>query len=240
MKISGFVVAVVGVAVIAACSSSDAPGGGSTAGASNTDAGAMSEGGGGTAGSAAGAPSAGNSASGGPGAAGATPEGGSGGGAPTCMKCPTTCCDAGARCIDDGLGNLSCKKICVTSAECPASAQCCELQSDGSGVCGGGADGQLCRCTTGAECSSKACAPHTNAQGSPLGPYVCVPNDGGAYHGCNGLTTCDGTDCCFIDAKKNQFCAAPCTTDNMCFGSKCLTFPSKASTCAGMMGCGPQ
>lgn len=180
---------------------------------------------------------AGAPAHGGGGASGAPSEGGSGGAA--CTKCPTKCCDAGATCVDDGLGNLACKKTCTTSSQCPTT-QCCELLKDGTGVCAAGTGDNLCRCSTGAECSTKACAPNIDTQGNPVGPYVCVPNDGAAYHGCNGaLSTCGGTDCCFIDAKANQFCVAPCLNDSQCGDAACVTYPAKSSTCAGMMGCGP-
>jgi hypothetical protein len=223
---------------LVACSSSSNPS--ASAGA----AGELAAGTGGT------STTAGGSSSGGSvGTAGEADSGGSAGmisaagsaGAASCTKCPTACCDGGAQCVDDGLGNLSCKKSCVTSSECPASAQCCELLKDGTGVCADGTGANLCRCTTGAECSSKACAPNIDAMSNPVGPYVCVPDDGAAYHGCNGpLVTCGGTSCCFIDAQKNAICVETCTNDSQCGAAACVTYPAKSSTCSGMLGCGPK
>jgi hypothetical protein len=114
--------------------------------------------------------------------------GGSSGGS-QCTRCPSTCCDAGASCVDDGSGNLSCKKDCSTNSQCPSSNPCCVLLKNGAGVCGGSSSDVLCRCTTGAECSSKACAPNIDTNGNPVGPYVCVQDDGAPYHGCSGLLT---------------------------------------------------
>ena len=219
---------------LSACSSggSNTPTG--SAGAPQGDAGDSSSAGGIVSGT------AGTPASGGGGASGATSEGGSGGAA--CTKCPTKCCDTGAVCIDDGLGNLSCKKPCTTSSQCPASAQCCEVLKNGSGVCAAATGNNVCRCTTGAECSSKACAPAQDAMGNPAGPYICVPNDGMPYNGCNGLlTSCraPGT-CCFTDAKANQFCASQCTNDSQCGAAACVTYSNANTTCGGMLGCGPK
>lgn len=239
MKISGLTLALMGLAT--ACSSSSGPaaaGGATDGGTGGTVAGSTSGGAG------AGGTGIGGASSAGTG--GATVTGGSGGssgngGAASCIKCPTACCDAGATCVDDGLGNLSCRQNCTTSSECPASAACCEPIKGGTSVCEAATDAtQTCRCTTGAECSSKTCAPDIDADGNPIGPYICVPNDGAAYHGCSGLTSCKGTDCCFIDAQANQFCVAPCLNDSQCGDAACVTYPSKASTCSGMMGCGPQ
>lgn len=243
MKISGLTFALIGLAT--ACSSS----GGSTAATGGTGGTPSAGTGGTTAGAASGGAGAGGTSAGGTSAAGTgglattAGTGGSGGagGAATCTKCPATCCDTGSQCVDDGLGNLSCKKTCSTSSECPATAQCCELLKDGTGVCATGTGDNLCRCTKGSECSTKACAPNLDTQGNPVGPYVCVANDGGPYRGCNGaLTTCSGTGCCFIDAQQNQFCVSTCTNDSQCGAASCVTYPAKSSTCSGMMGCGPK
>jgi hypothetical protein len=187
------------------------------------------------------------SPSGGAGAGGASAGGAGGigmagtGGTATCVKCPATCCDAGALCVDDGLGNLSCKKPCTTNSQCPMSAPCCQVLKDGSGACAADSGGSLlCRCTTGAECTSKSCAPGQDAMGNPVGPYICVPNDGMPYDGCHGLTTCGNGYCCFTDAKGNEFCASQCTNDSMCGAASCVTYSNANTTCGGMLGCGPK
>lgn len=227
-------------AALSACSSSSPNTPTGSAGASQGDAGDSSSAGDATTAGATG--SAGASAQGGGGATGSAgaPSGapGEGGGA-ACTKCPNKCCDAGALCIDDGLGNLSCKKPCASSSQCPAISPCCEVLKDGSGVCAVATGDNLCRCTTGAECSTKACAPNVDTQGNPVGPYVCVLNDGAAYHGCNGaLTSCKGSDCCFTDALANEFCASPCTNDSQCGAASCVTYSNANTTCSGMLGCG--
>ena len=214
-----------------ACGSNGATSGGTGGtGASAGTAGAATMGGGG---SSAGAASTAGTA----GKAGSAGEGG----ATACLKCPTTCCDPGAACVDDGAGNLSCKKSCDTNSDCSSSNPCCELLKDGSGVCAGNSSDVLCRCTVGAECSSKACAPNIDAQGNPVGPYVCVQNDGAAYHGCSGLlTSCGSGLCCFTDAHANQFCASQCTNDSQCGAASCITYSNANTSCPGMLGCGPQ
>jgi hypothetical protein len=229
------------ITALSACSSSSPNTPTGSAGAAQGDADDSSSDGGATAAagasSSAGAPAHGGGGVGG-GASGAPGEGGSGGAA--CNKCPTKCCDAGATCVDDGLGNLACKKTCTTNSQCPASASCCEVLKDGSGVCAVATGDNLCRCTTGAECSTKACAPNVDTQGNPVGPYVCVLNDGAAYHGCSGiLTSCAAAGtCCFTDAKANQFCASQCTNDSQCGAASCVTYSNANTTCSGMLGCG--
>lgn len=174
------------------------------------------------------------------GVAGAGETSSTGGGGSPCTPCPLTCCDAGASCVDDGSGNLSCKKDCSTNSACPSVNPCCVLLKNGAGVCGGSSSDVLCRCTTGAECSSKACAPNTDADGNPVGPCVCVPNDGAPYHGCAGVLTSCASGCCFTDKKDNQFCAAECLNDSQCGAASCNAYSNANTTCGGMLGCGPQ
>jgi hypothetical protein len=78
--------------------------------------------------------------------------------------------------------------------------------------------------------------------GNPAGPYVCVPNDGMPYNGCNGLlTSCKGAGtCCFTDALANQFCASECTNDSQCGAAACVTYSNANTTCGGTLGCGPK
>jgi hypothetical protein len=129
---------------------------------------------------------------------------------------------------------------CASSSECPSATPCCELSTSGASHCAAVSDTQ-CRCSRGAECSSGACAPATNPVGAPVGPYVCVLNDGKAYHGCNGaLTSCDTGLCCFTDASENEFCAKPCAAEFECFaGSACNVYSAAHTTCGGIQGCGP-
>ncbi|MET0790089.1 MAG: hypothetical protein ABW061_01085, partial [Polyangiaceae bacterium] len=188
----------------------------------------------------AGAPTAGSPAAG-TGAAGSSTDGGSGGGS-ECTKCPDACCALGSVCVDDGSGSLSCKKSCTGSRVCPSASPCCVLQPDGTGICGDGSEpGAKCRCTNGDDCDSGACAPRTDIAGNPVGPYICVPNDGGSYHGCSGLlTSCGSGTCCFTDARDNQFCASQCINNSQCGNASCNTYSNANTTCSGMLGCGPK
>lgn len=128
---------------------------------------------------------------------------------------------------------------CSTSAECPSSTPCC-MNALSGGICGP-VGVYECRCTSGSECSSKACAPAVDSSGNPSGPYVCVPNDGAPYHGCSGfLTSCAPEYCCFTDSNQNQFCSAPCSGDNQCGSATCNTYSNANTTCTGTLGCGPK
>jgi hypothetical protein len=259
MKIRESIVAAAMCLFCWACGSSGSSGGPAPAGGNGGQASTMGGSGGthSTGGASAGSPSGGASvagkSTGGSSAAGMTGSGGASGGAETtggsggtggeatCNKCPTACCDTGSTCVDDGLGNLACKKSCTTSSQCPVNAKCCELLQDGNSVCAASDGTNLCRCTTGAECNTKACAPNLDAQSNPVGPYVCVANDGAAYHGCVGaLTTCqDSGTCCFTDTQNNYFCATPCLNDSQCGAASCMTYLAKKTTCTGTLGCGP-
>ena len=130
---------------------------------------------------------------------------------------------------------------CTTSDECPKAAPCCAVQDDGSSHCAVFTDKQ-CRCAKGTDCSSGACAPAVNVVGTPSGPYVCVPNDGKAYHGCSGaLLACDGGYCCLTDSNENQFCAKPCELDAECSnGSTCHSYSGAHTSCLSSLGCGPK
>lgn len=126
---------------------------------------------------------------------------------------------------------------CSPAQQCGAS--CC-----GSGeACNGVSDAQQCAktCASAADCPGQACAPSVTA-GQPIGPYVCVPNDGAAYHGCMGLlTSCGDGYCCFADGNANQFCAKPCTGTNLseCGLASCNMYNGDNTTCQGTLGCGP-
>jgi hypothetical protein len=160
------------------------------------------------------------------------------GGATCAVPCGKDCCKAGTVCVGDGLFGGTCAAECEANSECPMASPVCSLFEDGSSACT--ADmGLPQRCSAAADCASKACAPNVDAAGDPAGPYVCVPNDGGAYHGCFGLlTSCDSDHCCFTDKEQNQFCARPCTSAAECGDGKCVTYSNSNTTCSETMGCG--
>jgi hypothetical protein len=71
------------------------------------------------------------------------------------------------------------------------------------------------------------------------GPYICVPNDGQAYHGCVGANVlCTGLSCCVADSKGNEFCAEECTNNAGCGAAHCDMFDFSHSTCQGPLACG--
>jgi hypothetical protein len=159
------------------------------------------------------------------------------------QTCGTACCASTAVCFTDGAGNKSCATLCTDSSQCPTATNCCTPFTNGQSAClaFGVAQGQACRCTTSAECSSGgACAPLTDTTGAPVGPFVCKPNDGALYDGCNGLgTTCSGNGCCVQDTNGNYFCTTTCTNASMCGNAKCNTYDFNKTTCSGPTACGP-
>jgi hypothetical protein len=164
--------------------------------------------------------------------------GGSGGTATCETPCGDDCCESGASCFDDGLGNTACAAACESNSDCPVATPICTLFDDGTSGCTVDLGG-LQRCKVAADCTTEACAPDVDSNGDPVGPYVCVPNDGGDYHGCFGaLTSCGGGFCCFTDAQQNQFCARPCSGDNECGNAQCVTFDNSNTTCSETTGCG--
>jgi len=95
-------------------------------------------------------------------------------------------------------------------------------------------------CTTGSECPSGCCAPATNANGDPIGPYVCKQNDAAPYDCCNGiLNDCGNGFCCVADPQGNEFCSAECTSSAMCGAAQCNTYNFSHTTCGGPTACGP-
>jgi hypothetical protein len=162
------------------------------------------------------------------------------GGSSTCTKpCGGSCCNASSICVADPSGNEFCAQDCSDSSECPSASPCCGVLSDGSSACLPNELQAFCRCTTGSQCSSGACAPLTDNNLNPIGPYACVPNDGGPYNGCNGLlTTCEGGFCCFGDKMGNLFCALPCQNASQCGGAKCIPYDNSKTSCDASFGCG--
>ncbi len=120
---------------------------------------------------------------------------------------------------------------------------CLNLQCGDDEGCLQLGDKAVCKkkCSRPTDCPNEACAPAAYA-GEPIGPYICVPNDGGAYHGCAGLlTSCGDAYCCFADSNMNQFCAKPCTGTGIaeCGFASCNTYDNTHTTCSGMKACGP-
>jgi hypothetical protein len=130
-------------------------------------------------------------------------------------------CGAGKTC-DGG----ECGASCVTSADCPTSAPCCDVLSDAQlnpiadhGACVSNSAASACRCSKGAQCSSAVCSP-AMLVGNKLEPFkICTKNDGLPYHGCNGGQSCQGAaTCCVSDQTdpSTSFCAAACSGVGSC------------------------
>ncbi len=172
-----------------------------------------------------------------------------GGGGCTSGSCTTTCptalcggscCASDAICFKDAVGNSSCAKSCTSSDQCPQASPCCAPLTNGDAACVTNADGGECRCTSGAECTSNACGPAVDTSGNPVGPMVCKANDGQPYDGCNGATTCAGSEyCCVEDNANNLFCASQCTNSTMCGAAHCNPYSFAHTTCGGPDACGP-
>jgi hypothetical protein len=188
-------------------------------------------------------PTGGSSAAGGSrgdgGASGTGGAPGSGGSPPCDTPCGSGCCTGDAVCVDDGAGNLACAEACLSNTTCPPSRPVCTLLEDGTGACTVDIGG-LQRCLSASACASGACAPNVDGEGNPVGPYVCAPNDGAAYHGCHGfLTSCGSSYCCFTDTLGNQFCATSCLNDTQCGAAHCVPYDNSNTTCSTTLGCGP-
>ncbi len=165
-------------------------------------------------------------------------------------SCGDQCCLPGSFCILDQNGNTDCATSCSDNDQCPADAGCCTPL--GSGQCTsesaclsicqppGAFDGEVCRCNSAAECSTDCCAPAVDANGNPVGPFVCAPNDGQTYHCCNGGEACVASGaCCATYAGLGSICSDACSVDSQCGAAHCLT-PSDAGASCGAGGvCGP-
>jgi hypothetical protein len=187
----------------------------------------------GTGGSSGQSGNAGSTAGGAAGGAGAAGTGGSGG-APCPSPCGANCCPTGSVCVDSGGGNLTCALSCAANTECPTEAPCCDMAAPGGGACLPKHAYQNCRCNVRTDCDpAQACAPYTNANGDPVGPYVC--------NGCFGwMVSCGTGYCCFGDAKANEYCAKECTGNSDCGSAHCVQFPdTSGTTCSTDLGCGP-
>jgi hypothetical protein len=164
-------------------------------------------------------------------------------------ECEARCCKsvpAGCRGVDgsaavDDAGTPD-DASTTDGATCarPCGSACCGA-GEGCGLDGSGQPLCVKTCSTGADCTTGCCAPATNAAGDPVGPYVCKPNDGKAYHCCSGIfNTCD-TGCCVSDARDNYICATKCTGNDQCGAAHCVgfNFGTITTSCSGTTACGP-
>jgi hypothetical protein len=173
---------------------------------------------------------------------------------PTACVTGSTCCPSGSECAKQnaGGGGYQCFKQCATSSDCssvPGAPCCAALETGGAlvldhGICTNDTFGCRCAVTTSDCGGGGECAPFLAKDGTtPKAFDVCVPNDGGHYHGCAGSTSCStASDCCVHDANGNAFCAEACTVDSMCGAGHCTSSYSVAfvSTCSsGTMTCSP-
>ena len=76
-------------------------------------------------------------------------------------------------------------------------------------------------CAVHADCitspNGTACAPVVQNDQPAAKVYICKPDDGAAWHGCNSSSViCQGTSECFADASSNRFCTLACTFDSEC------------------------
>lgn len=158
--------------------------------------------------------------------------------------CGSTCCNQGAICIVDKAGNKACAVACQTNNQCGGQTPCCVLLNNDTttGACVANGLGS-CRCATGAECASGACAPVVSNDVVAAKVYVCKANDGAAWHGCNGSVTCANGYDCWIDGSGNHFCARSCNNDSQCgnAGVACCNTQAKCDnavfSCGGAGGC---
>jgi hypothetical protein len=144
--------------------------------------------------------------------------------------------DAGDDAPDDG--GTGDGPACAT----PCGSQCCPA-NQGCSTDGIGNPTCVPTCQTKDDCPSGCCAPATNAAGDPVGPYICKPNDGQAYHCCYGITVnCGANHCCVSDTDGNEFCAVPCTSNTPCGAAHCAgySFGTLTTSCHGFStACGP-
>lgn len=147
--------------------------------------------------------------------------------------CPAVVVDAGETDDDTDGGDASaCKIPCGTA--CCKTGQACGQDSGGAPAC-------VKTCKVGSDCTTGCCAPAVNAAGKPIGPYVCQPSDGAAYHCCYAVfNSCSSPNCCVTDTNGNRFCAEACSANVNCAPARCIPYTFGASTtCQGPTACGP-
>ena len=102
------------------------------------------------------------------------------------------------------------------------------------------------RCNRSSDCTTDttrpACAPAiatVSGTVAIIGPYICLPDDGNAGHGCN-TTFCSGTAAyhCATDSRSNQFCTTYCTGDATCgnSGTACCNVARLGTPACGLCG----
>jgi hypothetical protein len=129
---------------------------------------------------------------------------------------------------DSASGNDAAPACTVCGADCCLDGQACIL-----GEC-------QTLCHFGSSCSSGCCAPALDANGQPVGPYICKSNDAQPYTCCSGvLNDCGSGYCCVTDTQLNEFCAAPCTDDSTCGAASCTMYDFSHTSCSGPTACGP-
>lgn len=117
----------------------------------------------------------------------------------------TTCAEyATASC-----GTLHDAYTAATSCCCPNGQYC---DPDHGNAC-------VPTCRNSADCSGSsngtACAPVVVGNAPTAKRFICKPNDGANWHGCNGSTTCTG-DCWGNPATGDYYCLPSCNSDNTC------------------------
>jgi hypothetical protein len=155
--------------------------------------------------------------------------------------CGSTCCNQGAVCVQDMAGNKACATACTTNADCPGAKACCaELQGGGS-ACVSTQFTNPCLCATKSDCANipgkGACVPIVSGDVVSEKAYACQPNDGGAWHGCTGVSCGSGYDC-WKDARGNEMCSRSCAADATC-GNPGIACCNKQATCTNaVFSCG--
>lgn len=160
----------------------------------------------------------------------------SGDAASPCQACPVACCGAGEACVSDALGNKSCTLQCTHSSECTVGTNtCCLPDAVGQGLCGAPVAGK-CLCATAADCTTAlggpSCAPAAISDVA-TGNYVCKPADGLAWDGCQYGYQCPTGYSCWGITSTDGFCARNCETSATCGnpGNACCVDPDAGAVC---------
>jgi hypothetical protein len=102
-------------------------------------------------------------------------------------------------------------------------------------------------CTTSADCvgnaHGSACVPVIANDVPDQKRFICKPNDGARWHGCNGSVTCPSNDCWLNPATGDNYCLPGCMNDSTCGnpGVACchtdLTCHNAIESCSTTGGC---
>jgi hypothetical protein len=163
----------------------------------------------------------------------------------------TVCCSPGSECVIDSFTDAgSCEQVCQQASDCGGAAPCCAAAFAGMGGAFRGyghceAQGIDCLCSGFSDCSALpdggACVPLASA-GVLTGPYVCLADDGAAFHGCSAPgdpgNQCATGQACTTDAVGNQFCSTVCSSDVQCgnVGVACCAASCGSNVCCGLCG----